>query len=65
MEELEKGLKELKEFAAPLGLLTGQTSLELQGTGLPTKEYTWRDQWLWSHMWQRMALLDVSGRSGP
>jgi hypothetical protein len=38
MDELEKGLKELRGFAAP-----------------------WREQ----HMWQRMALLDISGKRGP
>ena len=37
-------------------------SLELPGTGPPTDEYTWRDPWLWPHMWQRTALLDISGR---
>ena len=30
----------------------------------PTKKYTWRDPWRWPHMWQRMALLDISGRRG-
>ena len=39
--------------------------LELPGTGTPTKEYTWRDTWLWPYMWQRMALLDISGKRGP
>jgi hypothetical protein len=29
---------------------------ELPGTGPLTKEYTWRDPWLFQHMWQRMAL---------
>jgi hypothetical protein len=28
-------------------------------------EYTWRDPWLRLHMWQSMALLDISGRGGP
>jgi hypothetical protein len=37
--------------------------LELLGTGPPTN--TWRYPWLWLHMWQRMALLDISGRSSP
>jgi hypothetical protein len=40
---------------------TSQTPQELLGTGSSTKEYTWRDLWLWLHMWQRMALLDNSG----
>jgi hypothetical protein len=45
MEELEKGLKELRGFAAPWGeqVSTGQTPQELLGTGPPTKGYTWRD----------------------
>jgi hypothetical protein len=38
---------------------------ELLGTGPPTKEYTWSDPWHWPHMWQRMALLVISGRRGP
>lgn len=42
---------------------TGQTPPPV---GVPrdwiTKEYTWR---LWPHMWQRMALLYISGRRGP
>jgi hypothetical protein len=38
---------------------------ELPGAGPPTKEYTWRDPWLQMHMWQRMTLLDISGRRGP
>jgi hypothetical protein len=40
-------------------------SLRLPETGPPTEEYTWRDPWLQPHMWQRMALLDISGRSDP
>jgi hypothetical protein len=32
---------------------------ELQGTGPPTKEYTWSNTW--PHMWQRMALLASVG----
>jgi hypothetical protein len=68
MEELKKELKELRGFAAPWG---GSNSvnwldlLELLGTGPPTKEYTWRDPWLWPYMWQRMTLLDISERSNP
>jgi hypothetical protein len=31
----------------------------------PTKVYTWRNPWLWPHMWQRRALLDISERRGP
>ena len=29
---------------------TGQNPQEISGTGPPTKEYTWRDPWLWPHM---------------
>ena len=40
---------------------------ELLGTEPPTKKYKWRDTWLWAHEREResMALLDISGRSGP
>ena len=38
---------------------------ELLGTGPPTKEYIWTNPWSWPHMWQRMALLSISGRRGP
>jgi hypothetical protein len=38
---------------------------EIPGTRPPTKDYTWRDPCLWPNMWQRMALLDISGRRGP
>jgi hypothetical protein len=68
MEKLEKGLKELTGFVTPVGkttVSTGQTPLELLGIGSQTKQYTWRDSWLWPHMWQGMALLDISGRSCP
>jgi hypothetical protein len=45
MEELEKGLKELKRFATPWEEQQYQTTRpkELPGTKPPTKEYTWRD----------------------
>jgi hypothetical protein len=39
VEELEKGLKELRGFAGP-------HHLDVHGTKPPTKEYTWRDPWL-------------------
>ena len=38
--------------------------LEFLGTGPPIKEYTWSNRWCWLHMWQRMVLLDISGRRG-
>jgi hypothetical protein len=34
---------------------------ELPGTGQLTKEDTWRDTWVPSGMWQRMALLFYIG----
>jgi hypothetical protein len=33
------------------------------GTELPINVYKWRDPWLQSHTWQRMSLLNISGRS--
>jgi hypothetical protein len=67
MEELEKGLEELRGFAALWREQQCQQarSPKLPGTGPPIKEYTWRDPWRWLHMWQRMALLDISGRRCP
>jgi hypothetical protein len=52
MEELEKGLKELKEFATPQEEQQYQPTRtpELPGTKPPTKEYTWSDRWLQPHM---------------
>ena len=38
--------------------------LEILDTGTPSKEYKWRDPWLWPHMWQRMVLLGISGKRG-
>jgi hypothetical protein len=48
MEDLEKGLKELKVFAAPWREQQYQQARppELLRTGPPTKEYTWSDPWL-------------------
>ena len=66
MQELEKGLKELRGVQ-PHG---GSNSVnqpeppELPWTGPPTKKYTWRDPWLQLHMLQRMALLGINGRRG-
>ena len=31
----------------------------------PTKDYTWSSPGRWPHMWQKLALLDISGRRGP
>ena len=66
VEELEEGLKELRGFAATWGEQQCQPAWcpELPGTGPQTKEYTWSDPWLQPPMWQKMALLDISGKSG-
>ena len=52
MEELEKGLKELKGFATHRknNNINQPEPPELPGTKPPTKEYTWRDPWLQPHM---------------
>ena len=42
MQELEKELKELN--------INQPDPPELPGTKPPTKEYTWRDPWLQTHM---------------
>ena len=67
MEELEKGLKKLRGFAAPWREQQCQQVRlqELPRTEPPTKEYTSRDPWLWPYMWQRMAMLGISGRRDP
>ena len=45
MEELEKGLKELKGFATNRknNNINKLDPTDLPGTKPPTKEYTWRD----------------------
>ena len=54
MEEVEKGPKDLKGFAAPQEEQqyepTSTPPPELPGTKPPTKEYTWRNPWLQLHM---------------
>jgi hypothetical protein len=57
MEELKKGLKELKEFATHRkNNNINQPDPhhhhlpELPGTKPPTKEYTWSNPWLQLHM---------------
>jgi hypothetical protein len=52
----------------PIGrttISTNETSLELPGTKLPTKAYTWRDPWWELHVKQRIALSGINGRRGP
>jgi hypothetical protein len=62
MEELKKGLKEMREFAAPWREQQRQLARppdpELPVTGPPTKVYIWRDPWHWPNMW----LVGISGR---
>jgi hypothetical protein len=52
MEELEKGLKELKRFVTHRknNNINSPELPELPGTKPPTKQYTWRDPWLQQHM---------------
>ena len=53
IEELEKGLKELKGFATHRknnNINQPDTYPDLPGTKPPTKEYTWRDPWLQLHI---------------
>jgi hypothetical protein len=63
MEELEKGLKELR-CLQPHG---GSNSVnrpdppKLLGTGPPTKEYTWKAPLDWPHMWQKMPCWTLVG----
>ena len=48
----------------PLRVYTWRTTQSVHMEG-PPRVYTWRDPGLRLHVWQRMALLDISGRSGP
>jgi hypothetical protein len=52
MEELEKGLKELKGFATHRknNNINQPDHPELPGTKPSTKENKWRDPWLQSHI---------------
>ena len=52
MDELEKGLKELKGFAdhRKNNNINQPDLPELPGTKPPTKEHTWMDPWLQPHM---------------
>jgi hypothetical protein len=67
MEELEKGLKELKGFATcrKNNNINQPDPPKLPGTKPPIKECTWSDPWLQLHMQQRIILLGISGRRGP
>ena len=60
IEELEKGLKELKWFA------TSYEEKQYQPTRLPErKSSTKGNTWLQLHLKQRNALSGISGRRGP
>ena len=52
MEELEKGPKEMKGFAANRrnNNMNHPVTPDLPGTKLPTKDYTCGDPWLQLHM---------------
>ena len=61
MEQLEKGPKELKRFAAlqENNNMDQPVPPELPGTKPPTKEYTWRDP-----RFQKMNISDINERRG-
>ena len=60
MEELEKGLKEVKGFATLSERQYQQPdSPELPGTKPPTKEYTWRDSWLLTFLLAVLSLCAI------
>jgi hypothetical protein len=52
VEELEKGLNELKGFASyrKNNNINQPNPPEVPGTKPPTKEYMWRDPWLQQHI---------------
>ena len=58
MEELEKGLKELRGFATPWGkatLSTGQTPWSSRGLDPQPKSTHRQDLWFQPHMWSCWA----------
>jgi hypothetical protein len=68
MEELEKGLQELRGLQPHRknNNINQQNPIELPGTKAPTKEYTWRDPWLQlyvaedvlvRHQWEERPLV--------
>jgi hypothetical protein len=63
MKELEKGLKEQQHHG------DSNSVSRPDPPGAPrdwtNNHQSWRDPGLQPHMWQRMALLDISGRRGP
>jgi hypothetical protein len=66
MEELEKRLKELRGFAALRMEQQCQPAKTPKAPGVWTtnQRIHMEGPWLRPHMWQRMALLDISGRRG-
>ena len=67
MEELDKGLKEMKGFETHRenNNINQPDILYLPGTKATTNEYTCRNSWLQLHMKQRMALSYINERRGP
>jgi hypothetical protein len=55
MENLEKGLKELRGLH-PHRKNNNINQPELPGSNPPTKEYTWRHPWLQQHIWKETFL---------
>ena len=60
MEELEKGLKELKDLQPK-----GWSNIVNCPSGPPRDWTTNQRVHMEEHMWQRMALLDISQRRVP
>ena len=67
MEEMGKGLKELKglEPHRKNNNIIQLDPSELPGTKPPTREYTWEEPWFQLHMEQRIALPGINGRGDP
>jgi hypothetical protein len=67
MEELEKELREMKEFAAPWE----EKQCQLASPPGAHRDWTTNQKVhvegprLQPYMWQRVSLLEISGRSGP
>jgi hypothetical protein len=66
MEELEKGLQELRGVCSPklLAVSTGQTP-RIPGDWTTNQRVHMYGPMALARMWQRMAMLGINGRSGP